>query len=106
MTDKQWIIFGFVFQGCFMARFMVQWIASERAKRSVVPTSFWFISIIGAAGLLVYAIHREDPVFALGQSTGFIIYVRNLVLIKRSEKAASKGPLEPEPVNPPPAPHL
>jgi lipid-A-disaccharide synthase-like uncharacterized protein len=85
MTEMQWTIFGFLFQGCFMARFLVQWIASERAKKSVIPIAFWFFSIIGAAGLLTYAIvHVKDPVFAVGQSTGMFIYVRNLVLIRRN----------------------
>ena len=86
MTDTQWMIFGFCFQACFFARFLVQWIASEKAKRSVIPTSFWFLSIMGAAGLLAYAIHREDPVFGVGQGLGFFIYFRNLVLIHRAKK--------------------
>ncbi|MCA9780181.1 MAG: lipid-A-disaccharide synthase N-terminal domain-containing protein [Candidatus Eremiobacteraeota bacterium] len=82
-----WTVFGFIFQACFMARFWVQWIASERAKRSVIPTAFWFFSIIGASGLLTYAIvHLKDPVFAFGQSTGLFIYFRNIVLIRRSQK--------------------
>lgn len=86
MTETHWYIFGFVFQGCFMARFIVQWIASEKAKKSVVPTSFWLLSIVGAVGLLTYAIHRKEPVFAFGQSTGLFIYFRNLVLISKARK--------------------
>ena len=66
-------------------RFLLQWIASEKEKRSVVPTSFWWFSIGGAAILLAYAIYRADPVFILGQSLGFFIYARNLFLI-RAEK--------------------
>lgn len=82
-----WKIFGFCFQACFMARFIVQWIASERAGKSVVPIAFWFLSIGGAAGLLTYAVvHLKDPVFAFGQSTGMFIYFRNLVLIHRNKK--------------------
>lgn len=89
MTESQWIIFGLIFQGCFMARFLVQWVASERAKKSVIPISFWFFSIVGSLGLLIYATYREDPVFALGQSAGLLVYVRNLALIKK-ERLASK----------------
>lgn len=85
MTETQWMIFGFFFQACFFARFLVQWIASEKAKRSVVPTSFWFFSIVGASGLLAYAIHRQDPVFGVGQGMGFFIYFRNLVLIHKAK---------------------
>lgn len=88
MTDLQWKIFGLAFQAMFMGRFLVQWIASERAKKSVIPKAFWYFSIIGSSGLLVYAtVHLQDPVFAIGQSTGFAIYLRNLVLIDRSSKA-------------------
>lgn len=82
-----WTVFGFVFQACFMGRFLVQWIASERAKRSVIPNAFWFFSIAGASGLLTYAIvHLKDPVFAVGQSTGLFIYFRNIVLIRRTQR--------------------
>ena len=65
----------------FMMRFMIQWIVSEREKRSVIPIAFWYFSIAGAAILLAYAIWRRDPVFILGQSLGFFIYARNLWLI-------------------------
>jgi len=90
MTETQWVVFGIVFQGFFLGRFLVQWIASERAKKSVIPVSFWFLSIAGAGGLLTYAIHKQDPVFIIGQSTGLFIYLRNLTLIKRTraEEAA------------------
>ena len=73
-----------------MARFLVQWIASERAKRSVIPMAFWFFSIVGASGLFTYALIRKDPVFAVGQGTGLFIYFRNIVLIRRTrnEEAA------------------
>lgn len=75
-----WIALGLIAQLIFTARFVVQWIASERAKASVVPLAFWYLSLVGAALLLVYAIHRRDPVFILGQSTGSFIYLRNLQL--------------------------
>ena len=82
-----WIVLGFVAQGLFMMRFLVQWVASERAKRSVVPVAFWFFSLGGGALLLVYAIQRQDPVFIAGQALGLFIYVRNLWLIANERKA-------------------
>jgi lipid-A-disaccharide synthase-like uncharacterized protein len=80
-----WLAIGFVAQGLFASRFFVQWIASEKAKSSVVPVSFWYLSLVGSLMLLGYAIHKRDPVFILGQSTGFLIYVRNLFLIRGSQ---------------------
>ncbi|MGD8414575.1 MAG: lipid-A-disaccharide synthase N-terminal domain-containing protein [Candidatus Latescibacterota bacterium] len=76
-----WIILGFCGQFAFASRFLLQWIASERAGKSVVPTPFWIVSIIGSLVLLAYAVQRRDPVFILGQSTGIFIYSRNLALI-------------------------
>ena len=76
-----WIVLGFVAQAMFTMRFVVQWIASEREKRSVVPVAFWFFSLGGGTLLLVYAIQRQDPVFIAGQAMGLFIYVRNLWLI-------------------------
>jgi lipid-A-disaccharide synthase-like uncharacterized protein len=75
-----WIVLGFVAQGLFTMRFLVQWIASERQKKSVVPVAFWYLSVAGGGLLLVYAIYRKDPVFILGQATGLVVYVRNLML--------------------------
>ncbi len=80
-----WTYFGFIAQLMFTLRFVVQWIESERAKRSVVPTSFWWFSLIGSTLLLIYAIYRADPVFILAQSFGFVVYVRNLMLLKRTQ---------------------
>ena len=80
-TEMIWVIVGLGGQVMFMMRFLIQWIVSEKAKRSVVPVSFWWFSIGGAAILLAYAIYRADPVFILGQSLGFFIYSRNLWLI-------------------------
>lgn len=77
-----WVMFGLFGQLLFTARFLVQWIASERAKRSVVPIAFWYFSISGGVILLAYAIYRQDPVFILGQSMGLFIYLRNLWLIR------------------------
>lgn len=83
MKFNWWIIFGFVGQTFFFMRFLVQWIASERRKESVIPIYFWYCSIGGGLILFTYAIHIKDPVFILGQSMGLIIYVRNLMLIYR-----------------------
>lgn len=81
-----WVVFGLAGQLLFTARFLVQWLASERAKRSVVPVAFWYFSIGGGLILLTYAIYRADPVFILGQSMGVVIYVRNLWLIRAERR--------------------
>ena len=88
-----WIGIGFLGQALFSARFLVQWISSERRRRSVFPIAFWYFSIAGGATLLSYAIHRRDPVFILGQAAGLFIYARNLHLIyrqKREERPVAK----------------
>ncbi len=79
-----WLAIGFGGQLLFSLRFLVQWIASERSKKSVIPISFWYLSIAGGLTLLAYAIWRRDPVFILGQSTGCFIYARNLYLIRHA----------------------
>lgn len=76
-----WVVVGLGGQILFTARFLVQWLASERVGRSVVPLSFWYLSIGGGVILFAYAVYRRDPVFILGQSMGLFIYIRNLVLI-------------------------
>jgi lipid-A-disaccharide synthase-like uncharacterized protein len=81
-----YLVLGFVGQAVFSGRFLVQWIASERAGRSVVPVTFWILSVVGSMILLIYAIHRRDPVFIVGQSAGFLIYFRNLWLIQRERR--------------------
>ncbi len=83
-----WIVIGFAGQAFFFARFLIQWLVSEKAKRSVVPTAFWYFSIGGSVVLVAYALHRADPVFILGQSLGCFIYLRNLQLIHRQQTAA------------------
>ena len=85
-----WVIWGLVAQSMFMMRFVVQWIASERARRSIVPIAFWFFSMAGGILLLIYAIVRQDPVFIAGQSLGLIIYSRNLWLIFAERRAAAR----------------
>ncbi len=84
-----WVVLGFVAQGLFTMRFVVQWIASERARRSVMPVAFWFFSIGGGALLLVYALYRRDPVFIAGQALGLVVYTRNLYFIIVNGRQAS-----------------
>ena len=84
--EKIFIILGLAGQLMFSTRFLVQWIASEKRKKSVVPISFWFLSLFGSFLLLIYAIYRKDIVFTLGQLFGFIVYIRNLLIIKNTEK--------------------
>jgi lipid-A-disaccharide synthase-like uncharacterized protein len=92
--DKVWLAVGFIAQGLFSARFIVQWIASERAGRSIVPLAFWLLSVAGGASLLAYAIWRRDPVFILGQACGLLVYFRNLYLIYRERmRNREKGSL-------------
>jgi len=81
-----WIILGFVAQFMFMMRFVIQWIASERVGRSIVPVAFWFFSIAGGSLLLIYAIQRQDPVFIAGQGLGLLIYFRNIWLIIKEKR--------------------
>ena len=69
----------------FSARFMVQWLASERMKRSIIPEAFWYLSLVGGLVLLAYAIHRQDPIFILGQSVGCFIYLRNIYFVRREK---------------------
>ena len=81
-----WVALGFVAQAMFMMRFVVQWIASERVGRSIVPVAFWFFSIAGGSLLLVYAIQAGDPVFIAGHGLGLVIYFRNIWLIFREKR--------------------
>ena len=83
-----WVLLGFVAQALFTVRFVVQWIASERAGKSVVPLAFWWFSIGGGVLLLAYALYRRDPVFILGQAFGVFVYLRNLYFVMRDGAAA------------------
>jgi lipid-A-disaccharide synthase-like uncharacterized protein len=83
-----WVLLGFVAQLFFTARFLVQWIASERAGHSVIPMAFWLFSIGGGALLLIYALYRKDAVFIAGQAFSFFVYARNLYFVMRDRKAA------------------
>ena len=80
------LVIGFLGQGLFASRFVVQWIYSEKKGESSIPVIFWYLSIFGGVGLLVYAISRKDPVIITGQLFGIFIYMRNLILIYRKKK--------------------
>ena len=86
-TEVLFLIIGFVGQGLFASRFIFQWIYSEKKGESHIPIVFWYLSIFGGIGLLIYAISRKDPVIITGQLFGIMIYTRNLILIyKKNEK--------------------
>jgi lipid-A-disaccharide synthase-like uncharacterized protein len=91
LSKNLWIILGLVGQGIFAARFLVQWIVSEKKKESHIPLAFWYLSLAGSMILLSYAIYRRDPVFILGQTTGFIVYIRNLMLIYKKRWNPAKS---------------
>jgi lipid-A-disaccharide synthase-like uncharacterized protein len=86
MTWDLWVVIGFAGQLIFGGRFIIQWIESERRRESHIPIHFWWMSIVGGLITTVYAIHRRDPVFIVGQSAGLIVYVRNLMLIYARRK--------------------
>ena len=92
ITEIIWLGIGFLGQGIFFMRWVVQWIASERHAESRVPIAFWYMSLIGGLITLAYAIHIKDPVFIAGQSVGAIVYLRNLMLISRAARAVSTPP--------------
>lgn len=94
-VDYLWLAIGFIGQGIFSARFIVQWLISEKVKRSVIPVAFWYLSLFGGLTLLVYSIYKQDPVFILGQSTGVFIYARNLYLIQRERSSRMAKKLKP-----------
>ncbi len=87
-----WLVVGFAGQTFFFSRFLIQWIHSERAGRSTIPHVFWYLSLGGGLLLLAYAVQLGDPVFILGQSLGTLVYVRNLMLLRRPRAAA--GPAD------------
>jgi lipid-A-disaccharide synthase-like uncharacterized protein len=84
-----WLGVGLLGQVFFFSRFLVQWLASEKAGRSIFPMAFWYLSLSGGFLLLLYAIYRKDPVFIVGQSTGTFIYLRNIWLRKRTQNATA-----------------
>ena len=81
-----WRGIGLLGQGLFFSRFLVQWIASEKRKESVIPLYFWYLSLSGGIILFFYAMHIRDPIFILGQSCGVFVYTRNLILIFKKKK--------------------
>ena len=83
-----WVAFGLFGQFLFGSRFIVQWISSERRKESHIPVVFWYLSLCGGIVTAIYAVHRRDPVFVIGQASGLIVYVRNLMLIYRAKANA------------------
>jgi lipid-A-disaccharide synthase-like uncharacterized protein len=85
-TEQLWIGVGLVGQAMFSTRMVLQWIASERHKRSVVPAAFWYFSIAGGLALLFYAVHRQDPVFIVGQSAGLVVYARNVYFVHKKRE--------------------
>jgi lipid-A-disaccharide synthase-like uncharacterized protein len=86
-----WFGVGLLGQIVFGSRFVLQWLASERARRSIVPKHFWILSIVGSLFLLAYAIHRRDPIFILGQGAGLLIYARNMALLGGEGKLREGG---------------
>ena len=83
-SEQFWLCVGFVAQGFFSMRFIVQWVVSERRRHSVIPITFWVFSVCGGLTLLTYALHRRDPVFVIGELVGTLIYLRNLQLVWRA----------------------
>jgi len=84
-----WYVIGFLGQIMFGSRFFVQWIVSERARRVLIPKMFWYLSLLGGAALFAYALHRRDPVFAVGQGLGLVVYARNLILHRAPQAVAA-----------------
>ena len=85
-----WLAFGLIAQLFFTARFLVQWISSERAGKSVVPMAFWFFSMAGGLMTLVYGVAKREPVIILGQGMATIIYIRNIMLIVKNRGKGSR----------------
>ena len=94
-TANVWLAIGFLGQFLFSARFLVQWLVSEKRRQSVTPVAFWYFSLAGGVILLSYAIHKRDTVFIVGQATGLLVYVRNLMLINRPRPEAATADAPP-----------
>jgi len=89
-TEALWMAVGFGGQFIFTARFLVQWVASEKKREPVVPLAFWWISLFGGLTLFCYAIHKLDPPFILGQGMGLVVYIRNLMLAAKARRRAAR----------------
>ncbi len=96
VAEKIWLVIGFTGQAAFFMRFLVQWIVSEAKKESTIPVAFWYFSLIGGLILLSYAVYRRDPVFIMGQSCGLVVYIRNLMLIRKNGKLSVSSPVASE----------
>jgi lipid-A-disaccharide synthase-like uncharacterized protein len=83
-----WLTVGFLGQALFTARFLVQWLASEKKRESVVPVAFWWLSLLGGTAILSYAVFRRDPVIITGQGMGLFVYARNLMLLSKARPQA------------------
>jgi lipid-A-disaccharide synthase-like uncharacterized protein len=101
-TESFWVAFGFLAQGMFFGRFLLQWIVSESRRESTIPVGFWWLSLTGGVMLLIYVIHRKDIVLIVGQATGILIYVRNLYFV-HTKKRATASPTPSEKVQPEPS---
>jgi lipid-A-disaccharide synthase-like uncharacterized protein len=88
-SPTYWYVLGFAGQLLFGSRFIVQWWVSEKHRRVMIPRAFWYLSLVGGIALFVYALHKRDPVFAIGQGAGVFIYVRNLFLARHERAAAA-----------------
>jgi len=90
-TEQFWLSVGFLAQGFFSMRFVVQWVATERRRQSVVPIAFWLFSLCGGLTLLTYALHRRDPVYVVAELAGTLIYLRNLYFVHRARRGSVDG---------------
>ena len=86
-TLTAWLAIGFLGQGLFSMRFIIQWLVSEKAKKSVIPMAFWYFSLAGGTTLFAYACYKEDPVFILGQGLGVFISLRNIYFLLKEKRA-------------------
>ena len=101
LTLNGWLVVGFLGQALFTARFVVEWLVSERKRDSVVPVAFWWFSLFGGVALLSYAVSRRDPVIIFGQAMGLVVYVRNLMLVaKAKRRTANRLRHQPDTVRP------
>src|SRR3954451_23643860 len=106
LDARLWLIIGFLGQALFTARFLVQWIVSERKRDSVVPVAFWWFSLLGGLTLLSYASYRQDPVIMVGQAMGLIVYTRNLMLVGKAKRRAARRRRRAPQVEPAPGPEM
>jgi lipid-A-disaccharide synthase-like uncharacterized protein len=91
LDGKLWLSIGMCGQIIFGSRFLLQWISSERAGKSYIPMCFWYLSLFGSLLLLTYAIHTKDIVFTIGQTSGFLVYIRNIMLLKKKTFSKNTG---------------